>query len=263
MYARLLQDWDRRIKWNGMSRTDPDNPDAISLIGRQAPETSRYLGGSGSETLPLDKAKKVQSLNTPEGEKYLERIGSGWVNKGPWPRVEELSFACNVVDVTLQRSGRNYVRYIDISKPLTDPAISYLTDPCLIHCFTVVTPDGKTVLASAGGVQQQVYLLGQLHKPGLTYDLPWYPDDALEFFPGLPFPFIVTVTGLNVRDAPAGNVVRVLAQGDSAIVMLYQPRGSAVWGRIGENEWIALAHPAISGWYSTTWRMKTLPPPVA
>ena len=252
LYARIREDVTREA-WGYKSRTDPLNPLRIKgLSGRQAPETCRYEGGKGSLVLGISVSKLIMAINTLAGAKYALHTAGGWVNRrGGEDKVQQLSFACNVVEVTSILGQRNYIRSLDNSK--TAPQITYESDPCVIHSFTVVEPSGYTITTPKG--------LALIIVVGTTPL--WIATDDLEFFPTLPVDVSLNVNALNVRNAPAGDWVRTLLRDVAPVTILeYRPRASNVWGRIGANEWIALCHSTISGWYPTTWHMATHPAPI-
>ena len=257
-YARIREDVTRDV-WGDKSRSDPTNPLHVKGgAGMELPETVRYQGGRGNIGLTPALEKKIIAINTPAGAHYIAHTAGGWVNRkgsgGQYPNVQQLSTACNAVEI-ITRGARNYARYQDVHGRVTPE--TYATDPCVIQCFTAVRPTGKTVLAAAAGVTQQIYFMIVADKPI------WFAEEDLEFFPTLPIDVLTIVPGLNVRSAPAGNdIVGLLTPASPPVtVQEYRPRASNVWGRIGAGQWIALCHSTITNLYSTTWRMTTPPPP--
>jgi hypothetical protein len=97
--------------------------------------------------LPVVWQNFVREINTPAAYKYLTRVGSGWVNKGPWPKVEELTFAENRAVVTRVDGNRIYFETMDIRKP--PPAQWH---PYQVHAFTVVNQEGRTFFPDPPGV---------------------------------------------------------------------------------------------------------------
>lgn len=60
---------------------------------RGLPETIRFNGGRGTVSLSTQWQVFFQMNNTPQAHKYLTRLQSGWVNYGPWPKIEQLCTA--------------------------------------------------------------------------------------------------------------------------------------------------------------------------
>jgi len=137
--ARLLPDLENP-NWNCMSRTDPRNPKCVrGLAGRQAPQTVRYHGETGQVTLTPRYRNLFERWNTPEAIKYNDRNGGGWHNKGS--SVQQVLFGGNIVQVVDVIGTRVYFEHY----ALTVPPVRDLR-----HRFTVVTPDGETVLPPCG-----------------------------------------------------------------------------------------------------------------
>lgn len=132
--------------WNYMSRTNPLNPRYVQLV--QAPCTMRVQGGDGTDILPVSWQEYTNSMNTDEGMRYLIRIGSGWVNKGPWPKVEQLTFCRNQVKVIRVEGNRAYLAHY----MLGDRPPVLANDLTMNHYFTVITPDGSVIQPPPGRV---------------------------------------------------------------------------------------------------------------
>lgn len=60
---------------------------------RGLPETVRFYGGRGTVSLKPQWQTFFADKNTLGAETYLKRLQSGWVNYGPWPKVEQLCTA--------------------------------------------------------------------------------------------------------------------------------------------------------------------------
>lgn len=265
-YARIRDDMTRPT-WCFKSRTDPTNKCGVeTFYGKYLPEACRNFHGPSNFKLSETLQQLVINLNADEGAdaiKYLNRWGSGWRNNGESWQVEGLSFARNCVYVTnLNLFGdKAFVLAIDVTKP-PQSNLSYTNRPWLVQEFTVITPFNTTVLPSFGDPKHdgQIFLILMQ-----DYRQRYFRVEDLEFFPALPYSASVTVGGLNVRSGPTSaveNVKRVARLGDPLVIDEYAPRGSVVWGKIGADEWVALAHPYVNDWFATTWRMQTLPPPV-
>jgi hypothetical protein len=137
---RILHDFELPLSYGyGMhSRTAaPDWPGAPIT-----PETCRISGGASGLTLPTDAQKLVYDKNTPTNEyKYVIGHNGGWVNYGYWPRVEVLTFAGNVVDVTRIEGNKAFIR---TWRGETD-------DPCVIHLWANIGEDDKVYYGGWNG----------------------------------------------------------------------------------------------------------------
>lgn len=272
-WARIVEDVNSP-DWCFKSRSNPTNQcTRDALKGITLPQAYRTFRNPSS--FKLDEVaggawqRLCEMIDPADAVKYINRLGSGWRNQGaPW-QMECLSFSRNVVYVTnLNDLGdKAFVLGLDVTQSpsaalweygRTIADYNYTTSPHLLHVFTAVTPDDKTVLASYGDPKHdgQIYIF-----PMQNYQQRFMETKDLEFFPLLPLAASVIVGGLNVRREPAGEILRVAPQGEQFTVLEFRPRGSAVWGRISDG-WVALVHPGIDDWYSTSFRMKTLPPPL-
>lgn len=272
-WARIRDDFTRDA-WCRMSRTNPMNTKCgvETFFGKYLPEACRNSHGPSNFKLSDPWWSLVTGLNAaenPDAMKYLGRWGSGWRNNGVAQQVEGLSFARNVVYVTNLNDGEDkaYVLALDVTQSpsaalweygRTPETFDYVNSPHLAQVFTVVTPFDTTVLPSFGDPKRdaQIYLILMQ-----DYRQRYFETRDLEFFPLLPYAATVTVGGLNVREYPGGPVLRVAPQGETLLVTEYRPRASFVWGRVSDG-WVALAAPTVNDWYTTSWSMQTLPPPV-
>ena len=253
-YARIRHDTTRPA-WYYMSRTNPANPKRVNLP--MAPETARYGGDTGQVSLKRPFVNWISSLNTAAAFDRMTRMANGWVNKSPWPAVQQVGFGGNVVRILKVVGGKAYIDYLPYTKPA--PLYkNYENDPAIVHIFTVIDRDGNISLPTNKYEALQCSLCIVARKPV------WMPVEDLEMFPPAPT-FVRPAWPLTVRGVPvisAETSVGVILPKDVVTVMEYQPRGSAVWGRIRFNEmdaWIALYHPSTG--YNTDWQMTTTPPP--
>jgi hypothetical protein len=246
MYARLKPDI-LQAKWLYMSRTNPRNPRHVKLI--QAPQTIRFSGGRGLIRLRASGVNLIRRLNTLRAYSYLTRKASGWVNQSPWPRVEQLSFANNVVEITHIVGNRCYIDYLDNRRNVS--GVNYYNNPTLVHQFTVVDQEGRTLLPPKG----LTYMIVVAESPL------WIDINELELFPEFGT-YEVLVPHLSVRDSPNGSWLRTIQEETPVTISEYSVKGSEVWGKIGDCEWIALYHPSVIDKYTTTWVMETPPPPM-
>lgn len=60
---------------------------------RGLPETVRFNGGRGTVILAPWWQRYLDQWNSPVAQKYLKRLQSGYVNYGPYPKIEQLCTA--------------------------------------------------------------------------------------------------------------------------------------------------------------------------
>ena len=102
---------------------------------RGLPETVRYNGGSGHVVLDPPYVQLIKQSNSAQAFGYLIRLQSGWVNYGPWPKIEQLGFGGDYVVVTEIVGGKCYIEAYDNHR---SPAW-YQRD--YLQLFTVVYSD--------------------------------------------------------------------------------------------------------------------------
>ena len=131
-YYRILHD-PELAQWNYKPRP---------MSGVDAtPETVRINGGKGNVTLSPAWVKFISAINTVEAGKYIRKPYNGWLNRGVWPQVEQLSFAGNTVEVTEIVDGRAYIKclYNDEAPPAL---VGEFYDPSVMHIFGVIRNNG-------------------------------------------------------------------------------------------------------------------------
>ena len=119
---------------------------------RGLPETVRIHGGRGTVELPPAWVEFLDGINTPDARRYLRKPQSGWLNYGPFPKMEQLTFGGNFVHVTRVKANKAYIQTFNIADdpPQRGP---YTTEPDpLIHTFSVVYTDGSWQMETPVGV---------------------------------------------------------------------------------------------------------------
>lgn len=119
---------------------------------RGLPETVRINGGRGTVELPEEWVEFLDKINTPAAQQYLRQLQSGWLNSGPFPKMEQLTFGGNFVYVTRVKGNRAYIKTFNIANapPQRDP---YTEEPDpLIQFFSVVYTDGSWQMETPAGV---------------------------------------------------------------------------------------------------------------
>jgi hypothetical protein len=119
-----------RIRGNGRYPYLSRFYDAKIKQPRALPETVRFNGGRGTVSLARPWQNFFDGWNTPAAEQYLKRKQSGWVNYGPWPKIEQLCTASvegTFVVVTHKIGRKCYIAsYSNDKTPLDYPDIDYL-----------------------------------------------------------------------------------------------------------------------------------------
>lgn len=138
-----------RDTWNYQSRLW--TPGWIQLHG--LPETVRINGGKGEVVLSPAWVEFMDKINSPAAQRYLRREQTGWLNYGPFPKMEQLTFGGNYVYVTRVKGNKAYIRYWSnaITPPNLDiyffqtptPTPGPLDLSTLIQNFSVVYTDGS------------------------------------------------------------------------------------------------------------------------
>jgi hypothetical protein len=119
---------------------------------RGLPETVRINGGRGTVELPPAWVKFLDRINTPDAQRYLRKLQSGWLNYGPFPKMEQLTFGGNFVYVTRVKANRAYIRTFNIANipPQSGPQTKE-PDP-VIQTFSVVYTDGSWQMETPVGM---------------------------------------------------------------------------------------------------------------
>lgn len=138
-----------RTKWNCKARLW--EADWKKLRG--LPETVRINGGRGTVELSPAWVEFLDSINTPDAQRYLRKLQSGWLNYGPFPKMEQLTFGGNYVEVTHIKGNKAFIKsYNNADQP---PKIDLATETLpntLIQAFSVVYTDGSWEMFTPVGV---------------------------------------------------------------------------------------------------------------
>lgn len=137
-----------RDEWNFKSRLWVEDWKKL----RGLPETVRINGGRGTVTLPPAWVAFLDRINTPDAQRYLRKLQSGWLNYGPFPKMEQLTFGGNFVYVTKIKANRAYIKSFNTADapPQRGPQTTE-PDP-LIQTFSVVYTDGSWQMETPVGV---------------------------------------------------------------------------------------------------------------
>jgi GH25 family lysozyme M1 (1,4-beta-N-acetylmuramidase) len=161
-YYRLLHDTELQ-KWGYQPRP---------MTGVDAtPETVRLNGGIGNVTLSAAWEKFITRINTEGANRFIRKPFNGWMNRGKWPQVEQLSFAGNVVEVTEIVDGKAYIKclYNDEAPPAL---VGEFYDPATMHIFGVIRADGTLEGPPVGNTRILVMARNRAEKL-------WIPLDQL------------------------------------------------------------------------------------
>jgi hypothetical protein len=132
---------------------------------RGLPETVRINGGRGTVTLPEEWVEFLDRINTTDAQRYLRKLQSGWLNYGPFPKMEQLTFGGNYVYVTRVKGNRAFIRTYNIANapPQREP---YTEEPDpLIQLFSVVYTDGSWQMETPVGIAYTLILANPNDDP--------------------------------------------------------------------------------------------------
>jgi hypothetical protein len=145
---RVRHDVERK-DWNCKARLWVEGWKVI----RGLPETVRINGGRGTVELSPAWVKFLDSINTPDAQRFLRKQQNGWLNYGPFPKMEQLTFGGNFVEVTRIKGNKAFIKsYNNADIP---PAIDPDTNPIpntLIQTFSVVYTDGSWEMSTPVGL---------------------------------------------------------------------------------------------------------------
>ena len=171
------------------------------------PETVRINGGQGEVVLSSAWVEFMDKINTAAAQRYLRREQTGWLNFGPFPKMEQLTFGGNYVYVTHVKGNKAYIRYWSnaITPPNLDlyffqtptPTPGPLEINTLIQNFSVVYTDGTWEMTTPIGDVYTFIIANPSDGPlwidisNLTRDpppkfTPETPSSPVSFFPALP-----------------------------------------------------------------------------
>ena len=137
-----------RVEWNCRSRLWFDGWKKL----RGLPETVRVHGGKGTIFLSDRWVDFLDSINTQDAQRFLRIEHTGWLNHGPFPIMEQLTFGGNYVMVTRIDGHKAYIKTFnngDHPPSASDPIIGNNT---LIQTFSVVYTDGSWEMATPAGL---------------------------------------------------------------------------------------------------------------
>ncbi len=119
------------------------------------PETVRINGGTGNVTLSAAWVKFIDAINTVNAARFIRKPYNGWLNRGAWPQVEQLTFAGNIVEVTEIIDGRAYIKtlYNDEAPPAL---VGEFYNPATMHIFGVIRNDGTLESPPVGNIRTLV-----------------------------------------------------------------------------------------------------------
>jgi hypothetical protein len=136
-----------RVEWNCRARLWYEDWKKL----RGLPETVRIQGGKGTVFLSDRWVDFLDSLNTQEAQRFLRRQGNGWLNGGPFPKMEQLTFGGNYVEVTRIEGHKAYIRTFNNADHPPSAADPIIGNNTLIQTFSVVYTDGSWEMAAPAG----------------------------------------------------------------------------------------------------------------
>lgn len=171
LYYRLKHDTEN-YKWGYKSRVITLAEQGLGSIKVAYPQTMRYEGGRGNVELSPAWVGFLKSINTVRAVDYVSRYDFGWRNRGDWPKVEQLSFCGNIVEIERIEGNKAYLKnyyYNDEQPPTLTPGFY---DASKIHYFSVVDRYGKVTATPVG--QVRVFIIANDRSEKL-----WIPLDQL------------------------------------------------------------------------------------
>jgi hypothetical protein len=132
---------------------------------RGLPETVRINGGRGTVILSGAWVKFLDSLNTQDAQRFLRKEQNGWLNRGAFPQVEQLTFGGNYVEVTRIVGHKAYIKSFNNADP--PPASGPNT---LIQTFSVVYTDGTWEMSTPVGAVY-TFIIASPHDGALWIDI--------------------------------------------------------------------------------------------
>lgn len=244
----------------GFARIRHDNPPRNNPL-RVYPETVAMnnvpkLGKGEVIPYPKDWEAWTRGINSLDSAEWLFTFHSMLFNvesSNPY-KAESITNGGNVVRVVAENAG--FVKIAHFRNDRTPPeGMDFINRPWMVQKVVCLDRVGMELRKPADGKNVYFPLLSDSAS-----DL-WIAKERIEFFPTLPQRVTVRTAELAIRQnpQPAAKLVGYAVFGKEIIVMEYRPRGSDVWGRIGEDRWVRLQHVQQ---FTTSWTMQTKPPVV-
>ena len=257
-YYRVKHDSQLAL-YNFQSRTASSNWG----LGAQTPEVvpmfleAKFSSGTHRTVVDGNWGIYIDALNNHSEKKlkFLKSDSTALFNGAGFPQLESLTMGGNIITLDEIINGWGKVHTFDYANPGMIRELNYMTNPDLVHKFTIVGWSRKT---------KQTYLArpaqGDIYWPLVSSKPVWIQMERLEAFPVLPME-VVASTKQDIRkepkvDSPLNG--RKFREGETGKIMEYYPSGPNVWGKLQEGGWIALL---LDSRYPTSWSMATYPPP--
>jgi hypothetical protein len=214
-------------------------PEFDHLPGNATGETNSLNGGKGTVTLSPKWMSFIESINTPQGFKYLFTNDDAiWHNSGTKNQVRELTTGGQLVEVLRVDNGHAYIRSL-----ATNQGVPKLIYSWLVHSITV-TVRGDTFYNPAGNPRILV-----ISNPGEEL---WIDTKALQFLSNT---VEITTRSLHVRTGPGTSYPDAgpgLSMKDKVKVLgIVKDVDGNEWAKIGENQHICMRQ---QGEYLATWQ---------
>ena len=258
MYARLRNDT-TTAKWHFKSRSAV--PGYMPPIPPMTVVYNEIRQDGKGRRIRLTSAMK-DFLKAINGENYKICIGAAvaWVDTLSSGVLEALalSFGQNAVEVIEVDGLFTKIKAVPRSTILSADAYDFQKTPTVVQKFTAITRTGACV-RMAGGKDVYSVLLCQDGQ-----DYVWIETGLLEMFPSLSRPVQANLLGNNIHAEPVfgSQSIGVITSLKWFTITEYKLTGGQVWGRMAKG-WVLLHNP--KAWpvlrYTTSWRMKTSPPP--
>jgi hypothetical protein len=151
-------------------------------ILRGLPETVRIHGGKGTVELSPAWVEFLDKINTADARRYLRREQTGWLNFGPFPKMEQLTFGGNLVDVTRVKGHRAFIKTYNNAAIPPREVPDNLEIHTRIQAFSVVYTDGSWEMETPVGPIYIFIIANQTDDP-LWIDIDDLTRDPLPILP--------------------------------------------------------------------------------
>lgn len=213
------------------------------------PETCRIEGGKSSLDLSFQWQRFLENINTVKAYKFLQVSESGWHNGGKWPRVEQLTFGGNFVEVIKIDGDKCYIKHY-FNDQLPPIPIGDFYDDTLIQLFSVTRKNNQVESPPCG-------LCRTLIISRISSEQLWIDKSNLTFVgvipPKSPFPQVITVNfGMNLREYHSieAKITGRIPEGMKTQIEEVVQDGINYWGRVSES-WLCLK---LGDQWFTSWR---------
>jgi hypothetical protein len=248
-------EFDMTIGFARIRHDDPPRDNPLRTYPETVPMNNLPKSGKGA-VIPYrtDWEMWTRALNSPDSAEWLFTFHSMLFNIESSDPYKAESITCGGNAVKVIAENADFVQVAHWRNDRVPPInVTFFNRPHLVQkvvCFDRVT---MQLRKPANG--KDVYF--PLLSDGAS-DL-WIAKERIEFFPTLPLRVSAQTAALAIRKRPqpSAEIVGYAVYGQEVVILEYRPRGSDVWGRIGEDRWVMIQHGVN---FYTSWTMDTKPP---